>query len=116
MRFLLTAVLVLALMVGSLQNAMARATAPASVGLTQMVICAEAGAVLITLDATGNRVDPAGAPPSGGQHARHCPDCLLTPAMDLVRLATAPQPRQGFARAARFTPESLPAPIRRSLR
>ena len=63
MRALTSFLLALLLAVTSVTFASARVQ---EVGTTQMVICAQGAALLVTLDAAGNPV----------QMPHHCPDCL----------------------------------------
>ena len=63
MRVLISIFLALLLAVTSVTFATARVQA---VGTTQMVICAQGGARLVTLDAAGTPVETP----------HHCPDCL----------------------------------------
>lgn len=82
-------ILVLTMLVGSLQEAMARTIIPD--GATQITICADGGVMVISLDANGVPVDPADSSSGKGYRAKHCPDCLLIPAFDLPPLAASPQ-------------------------
>lgn len=65
MRVLTSLLLALLLAVTSVTFAAARVQ---EAGTTQMVICAQGAALLVTLDAAGNPV----------QMAHHCPDCLAS--------------------------------------
>lgn len=75
MRALTSILLALLLAVTSVTFASARVQ---EAGTTQMVICAQGAALLVTLDAAGNPI----------QMPHHCPDCLaaLPPLPSLVAL------------------------------
>lgn len=103
-------ILVLAMLVGSLQEAMARTIIPE--GTAQITICADGGVMVISLDANGVPVDPGDSPSGNGYRAKHCPDCLLIPAFDLPVLAINPQFLRRIIRTTVSTARLLPAPLR----
>lgn len=85
---LVTLTLIFAMAAGAVVHGMALATPPrGQAGLQEIVICASgvAGAT-ITIDAHGNRVDPA----HGECAQRPCPDCLTTAAFALAPALSAP--------------------------
>jgi len=85
---ILTFTLALAMAAGALAHGVALATPPrGQVALQQIVICAAGdGEILITIDASGNRVDPA----REECPRQPCPDCLNTTAFALPPALPAP--------------------------
>lgn len=106
----LVLILVLATMVGSIQEAVARSIAADR--LTQITICANGGVMVISLDADGMQVDPADISSGKGYQAKHCPDCLLIVAIDLPAAVTSPQFPRSFVRTTVSIARLLPAPLR----
>ncbi len=101
---LITLTLAFAMAAGAVVHGMALAAPPRHLsGLHEIVICAAGSAeTVITLDAQGNRVDPAGedcAP-------LPCPDCLSTVAFALPPAQTA-HARHEAGSDAQLPPRSL---------